>query len=363
MTLEAAGRSMTTATLELISSNAEKISLILKKHGFLLSSGQISHIIISIQCNAHKVLNSDGNAVALGLFPMTSMINHSCTPNAVHGFQLIRGELPRLVMHAITDIPIGTEICYSYVQLYQSTMVRKEQLRSAYSFDCMCFRCRENDDDSRNEIETLLLNDSVIDDCDCGQLLRKEVDICISLGNKESGKLLSLNKLLGIFRNSDKSSEIPIGSKVFLHMCVSITSSAADLIDAGSSVDLAQIAFSFGAITMGCIYAFTKIESVEIGRMARCYVKAIEKLMKSNVTFENAKFNIYDCCVTLPLANLATITAYTDDSRPYNFSKFLLYFRNFCQMYYVVGDDILTTARRLLHSNLMTEGSSTSLKI
>ena len=361
MTLEAACGNMPPETLEHINKNAEKISRILIKHGFVLSSSEINHIIISIQCNAHKVVDSDGAAVALGLFPMTSMINHSCTPNAVHSFQLTSGECPRLIMHAISDIAVETEICYSYVQLYQSTAVRKDQLRSAYSFDCICLRCRENSSHTSDPTEPMFLNDFVINESGGSRLVLKEVEVCIGLGNKESGKLLSLNKLLGILGNADKSSEIPIGSKVFLHICVSITNSACHLIGVDTDADFAQIAFGFGAISIGCIYAFTKIESVEIGKIAACCLKAIQKLIESNAIFEDAKFSIHDSCVTLPLTALRARTLYTDGSYPYSLTKFLIVFRDFCQLHYVMGDDILSTVRRLMDSNFMTESTDRSL--
>jgi hypothetical protein len=49
-------------------------------------------------------------------------------------------------MRAIRDIPKGEELCYSYVNLYQSTETRREQLHKAYSFHCICQRCSTSSD-------------------------------------------------------------------------------------------------------------------------------------------------------------------------------------------------------------------------
>src|SRR5690606_21141201 len=41
-----------------------------------LSQAEIRSVLFSIQCNAHRIINNASQHVALGLFPLISMINH-----------------------------------------------------------------------------------------------------------------------------------------------------------------------------------------------------------------------------------------------------------------------------------------------
>ena len=106
-----------------------------------LSKSEIEHLLYAIQCNAHQIVDENEATIALGLFPMTSMMNHSCNPNCAHYFQLTQNNSPKLIMKAIDYIAEGDELCYSYVNLYQSTLERRHQLFNAYSFICDCSRC------------------------------------------------------------------------------------------------------------------------------------------------------------------------------------------------------------------------------
>jgi hypothetical protein len=95
-----------------------------------------------LQCNAHRIVVTDENLpAALGIFPATSMLNHSCVPNCAHYFRICQGERPTVVMLAIEDIEAGAELTYSYTPLYQSTHNRRTQLAKAYGFTCSCARC------------------------------------------------------------------------------------------------------------------------------------------------------------------------------------------------------------------------------
>jgi hypothetical protein len=99
------------------------------------------HLLLAIRCNAHRILNANNDAVGLGLFPLTSLINHDCKPNVTHYFVVEEGKAPLLVVRAIAAIAPGEELVYSYVPLYQSTKARREQLHDVYGFHCHCSRC------------------------------------------------------------------------------------------------------------------------------------------------------------------------------------------------------------------------------
>ncbi|KAL6049140.1 SET domain-containing protein [Balamuthia mandrillaris] len=75
-------------------------------------------------------------AVATGLFPVASLINHSCKPNMCYSTV---GDIVYLT--AIKPIAAGEELCISYIDLYQSRKQRQEELHRTKFFQCRCTRC------------------------------------------------------------------------------------------------------------------------------------------------------------------------------------------------------------------------------
>jgi hypothetical protein len=187
-------------------------------------------------------------------------------------------------MQAISDIAEGEELCYSYVPLYQSTIRRREQLRSAYSFECDCPRCSDS---------ILTSADVYIDDDPAGNAGRerviKEIEVCINLANCDdcSRIAMSLKKLLSILQDASKISRFHVWCKTLLQAYVSISKSAVKLLCAESNVSFAaffddntlrtlpSIAFSFGALSAGCIGRFTRVSSVEIGECCELMLRAV----------------------------------------------------------------------------------------
>ena len=141
--LEANTKSVTPEVARDVVRTTAHLSTIARTSNLNLSAVEVRQLLYSIQCNAHLIVaNQRGlKAVALGLFPLTSMMNHSCNPNCTHRFLIEQGKPPKLIMRAIQIIEKGEELCYSYVNLYQSTTARRSQLNSAYSFLCICERC------------------------------------------------------------------------------------------------------------------------------------------------------------------------------------------------------------------------------
>jgi len=75
-----------------------------------------------------------------GIFLVASRINHSCTPNALFKWN---GNIQRETVHAIVDIPAGTEIETSYCPPHKDAYSRREKLEH-YGFDCLCDPCRQD---------------------------------------------------------------------------------------------------------------------------------------------------------------------------------------------------------------------------
>eukprot|EP00271_Cylindrocystis_brebissonii_P004270 TRINITY_DN15910_c0_g1_i1.p1 TRINITY_DN15910_c0_g1~~TRINITY_DN15910_c0_g1_i1.p1 ORF type:complete len:702 (-),score=142.92 TRINITY_DN15910_c0_g1_i1:735-2768(-) len=84
---------------------------------------------------AHGPLNTD---VALGIFPFVSLINHSCRPNCVF---VADGRV--MYVRVTQDVPMGTELCVSYINLYDPRAVRRQGLMATKHFFCRCDRCEE----------------------------------------------------------------------------------------------------------------------------------------------------------------------------------------------------------------------------
>lgn len=144
MSLEAPTGSIDAQALEDIAAVAQVLGELLEEAGTPLGDDEdANHLLLAIQSNAHRVVDADKRCVGLGTFPLTSMLNHSCSPNCAHHFLLRQGQPPALVMQAIEDISAGDELCYNYIPLYQSTERRRLQLSSAYSFTCDCPRCAQ----------------------------------------------------------------------------------------------------------------------------------------------------------------------------------------------------------------------------
>eukprot|EP01018_Ginkgo_biloba_P029122 Gb_19403 [translate_table: standard] len=76
--------------------------------------------------------------VALGIFPFVSMLNHSCRPNCCFASE---GNV--MYVRALQEISTDTELCVSYINLYEPRSTRKRELSVTKHFECNCQRCME----------------------------------------------------------------------------------------------------------------------------------------------------------------------------------------------------------------------------
>ena len=140
--------------LDYIMDISKRMEILLKVCGMDVRKEEIVHLIRAIASNAHSIKESSSagadltvqseEVMGLGLFPMTSMINHSCQANCAHYFMTGNKQSPKVVMRALKDIEVGEELCYSYVALFQSTAARRATLLRSYQFECVCPRCLSN---------------------------------------------------------------------------------------------------------------------------------------------------------------------------------------------------------------------------
>ncbi|XP_063398238.1 SET and MYND domain-containing protein 4-like [Mytilus trossulus] len=114
-------------------------------------AGHMLRHIMMLPCNAHEVSElalkpeclpeSETKEIGSGIYPILSLINHSCDPNVVrHSY----GDV--CVVRAIKNIDAGEEIADNYGALYPLTVCseRREILKPQYYFTCNCKACRED---------------------------------------------------------------------------------------------------------------------------------------------------------------------------------------------------------------------------
>ncbi|RVX22474.1 Histone-lysine N-methyltransferase ASHR1 [Vitis vinifera] len=145
-----------------------------------------------LACNAHTICDGELRPLGTGLYPVISIINHSCLPNSVLVFE------ERLaVVRAVQHIPKGTEVLISYIETAGSTITRQKALKEQYLFTCTCPRCRRMGQYDDIQESAILEGYRCKDDrCD-GFLLRDSDDIgficqqCGLVRNKEEIKRLA----------------------------------------------------------------------------------------------------------------------------------------------------------------------------
>jgi SET domain len=94
-----------------------------------------------INANSHAITELSTNTpIAVGMFPLIAMCNHSCNPNAIY----INSGGSSLTLRAIKQIPLATQITVSYVDLFAPRWERRGKLLASKYFWCCCERC-END--------------------------------------------------------------------------------------------------------------------------------------------------------------------------------------------------------------------------
>ncbi|GAU45405.1 hypothetical protein TSUD_134220, partial [Trifolium subterraneum] len=85
---------------------------------------EIAEIFSKFACNAHTICDSELRPLGTGLYPVVSIINHSCLPNSVLVFE---GRVASV--RALQHVPKGTEVLISYIETAGSTVTRQKALK------------------------------------------------------------------------------------------------------------------------------------------------------------------------------------------------------------------------------------------
>jgi len=129
------------------------------------SEEEVLHIIGIVDTNSYIIgENPTKNVDIQGLFPTTSIINHSCTGNTI----CFAREDFSFVCRAVTDIKDGEELTTNYLYHqyhFFGLSYRASELEDFWHFRCTCERCRDS-----TELGTMA--DSLLcTACESGQLL------------------------------------------------------------------------------------------------------------------------------------------------------------------------------------------------
>lgn len=91
--------------------------------------------------NSFGMTNSDGEIIGSGIFPLSSLFNHSCAPN------IMRITVDNKLVF-ITSRPIEKNqqllVCYRSNFLGSSTEDRRQEVFKSYRFKCDCEACSKN---------------------------------------------------------------------------------------------------------------------------------------------------------------------------------------------------------------------------
>ncbi|XP_077302578.1 protein-lysine N-methyltransferase SMYD4-like isoform X2 [Arctopsyche grandis] len=123
--------------------NQDKISKIdLRKYAItsIMVFLYLKRHVLQMICNASAISSEkpSDRVVAVGIYPSSSMMNHSCVPNTKNTFNR-----NVFIVRAEKDIKAGSEIynCYGPQVGQESAEERQEILRKQYVFDCNCEAC------------------------------------------------------------------------------------------------------------------------------------------------------------------------------------------------------------------------------
>ncbi|KAI9319482.1 hypothetical protein BX666DRAFT_1926439 [Dichotomocladium elegans] len=105
----------------------------------MLTKADLIRFLGIFRCNNFSIYDEQLFAVGEGTYPIASLFNHDCRPNAVAMFD---GAL--LQVKAIDTVEPGEEITLAYIDIAHSRRVRQQTLQDKYYFKCKCDRCQDD---------------------------------------------------------------------------------------------------------------------------------------------------------------------------------------------------------------------------
>ena len=101
-------------------------------------------LVCKINANSHAIFDSSGNTnqpIGLGLFPMTAILNHSCSPNA----EFFTNAAGRTQVNTTRKLDASEQVFVSYVDIFAPRFERRGKLLETKNFWCECDRCEREE--------------------------------------------------------------------------------------------------------------------------------------------------------------------------------------------------------------------------
>ncbi|KAK9709468.1 SET domain [Popillia japonica] len=119
-----------------------EVDLLKEKFNFRLSEDEeifLRFVCSVLDANAFEVVvgNETKQSALRGLYPLSSLANHNCSPNTAHIFD----NKQRMIVRAAVFIAKDAEIFHSYVRIVWGTLTRRYLLYLTKHFACGCERC------------------------------------------------------------------------------------------------------------------------------------------------------------------------------------------------------------------------------
>lgn len=106
--------------------------------GCELSMLDLTTYLCRFRCNNFSVHDVQLFPIGEGTYPVGSLFNHSCRPNAVVSY-----EGATQIVRCVEDVEFGEEIVIGYVDPAEAGKARRQRLKDKYFFTCTCERCRD----------------------------------------------------------------------------------------------------------------------------------------------------------------------------------------------------------------------------
>ena len=101
-------------------------------------SHMVRRIAGFLEVNSHEVYSTaDGRGIR-ALYPIASLLSHSCLTNTCYIFGKTKSY--PLKCYAICDIEKGSELVTKYLPPWTSTTSRRRKLKEGWFFECTCKR-------------------------------------------------------------------------------------------------------------------------------------------------------------------------------------------------------------------------------
>ncbi|KAH6614323.1 hypothetical protein C7974DRAFT_74191 [Boeremia exigua] len=102
------------------------------------TSDEVLTLYCTVLTNCLSIYQAEGKMLGTSLDIITSLVNHSCDPNA---FVVFEGN--SLCVRSMRKLSAGEEITQCYTDVDTNVLLRQEMLKSEYFFDCCCERCEK----------------------------------------------------------------------------------------------------------------------------------------------------------------------------------------------------------------------------